>query len=457
MKRYISLVLVAVVLVGLLAVPSYAAENQFINVLDICTPDDCGSNMPYVTAGVPVNFSIPSSEIGYIDFVVRLRNPENPSCYLDTWKGNISLNKVKIDDYTYRFYGTPTFNTSNIKVVLYGMFSSDRVQFLSFKISASPFNSMNCPVTGFFSYGSGEEVPFYYNSSDDYSGAILHGNSSFNYQDFRGYLQFPDWKKYDYISFQFYASHLSILSFAASLAELSVPYEVTYLSSDSSYGVYFVNVTLDLTEVDRNTSLDLEFIITGNVPSLDSLVGSFSVLSCNGLLFNSGISDSLSIWYRIKSFFTDNFASLHTWIDSHTSSITGAISEWGQNIVDAIVGDDTQNEVISDAVHTQEDVNEQINVQLGSAISDWDGNITVVSGGYDSAVLSAVPALDFLSNLAQGVFSGMGWFGTMFFFIGFVNVFFLFMNKTGLGSRKLSFGSSSNSSGTSNTDIGFPR
>ena len=70
MKRYISLILVAAVLVCCLAVPSYATESLWWNVLDFGIRGNNGSNQYFVTNGTQVTFDVPPSQIGYIDFVV---------------------------------------------------------------------------------------------------------------------------------------------------------------------------------------------------------------------------------------------------------------------------------------------------------------------------------------------------------------------------------------------------
>ena len=107
MKRYISLALAAAVLVFSLAVPSYAAENQWINVLDYSTPNDSGSNMIYLNSGEVVTFDYPDTEIGCIDFVIQFNSSVNPSCQLLHFARNVDLTVVKINDYTYRFIGKP--------------------------------------------------------------------------------------------------------------------------------------------------------------------------------------------------------------------------------------------------------------------------------------------------------------------------------------------------------------
>ncbi len=382
MKRYISLALAAVALVMSFSIPSYAVENQWINVLDYATPNDSGSNTVFVNPGEIIHFDFPDVQLGYIDFVIQLDKAASPTCAV-VHEIDTSLTRIKLNDRVYRFYGKLDVFLSEGIDLLFGNHSGVLIQFLSMRISTTPYMSYNTPVSGYFSYGNGEEVDFYYHSSDDFGRAIFYGNSNFNYQDYHGYLQIADWKKYDYIDVQFYCSHISIASIAASLAENSIPYEMTYLSSDSTFNVYLVNLTMDLTEVDRDTSLVLELILTGSIPTIDGQVGYFAILSCNGLLVSSSPNESLGLWYRIKSFFTGLFGNLNGWIDNQTSSITGTIAEWGQKIVQAINPDTgTADEVIEQGSQAADQVT-NLTGQMNSVVKpDLNG------GGDISGIIS---------------------------------------------------------------------
>lgn len=74
-------------------------------------------------------------------------------------------------------------------------------------------------------------------------------------------------------------------------------------------------------------------------------------------------------------------------------------------------------------------------MQIGSAVDEWNGNISVVTDGFNSGLDGATPALVWLSNIAEGVFDGLGWFGNIYFFLGFLSVFFLIMSKSGLAGK----------------------
>lgn len=133
MKRYISLALAAVVLVMSFAIPSYAAENAWINVLDYSTPNDSGSNTVTIDSGDMVHFDFPDVQLGYIDLVVQLEVAGSPTCAV-AHEIDSRLNRVKLNDRVYRFYGElDLFLTEGIDLV-FNNHPGGSIQFLSMKI-----------------------------------------------------------------------------------------------------------------------------------------------------------------------------------------------------------------------------------------------------------------------------------------------------------------------------------
>ncbi len=340
MKRYISLALAAVVLVVSLAVPSYAAETVWLDILDYATADDIGRNFISVSDNVPVNFNIPYANYKYIDILVQFAHSFDSSPVCDVYRNSDHINTlscVKVSDSVYRYFGNiDGWYTQGISFAFSNLPFVTGVQFLSARTSVLSVSSYNLPVSGYFSYANGEEESFFYTDEDHNDPAILYGSSDFDYQNYTCYLQFNDAIKYDYIDIQLYFSHLSLVSLSASFNGLSIPYEVSYFDAGNTFEASLINVTLDLTGIDRNLNLPLEIILTGSTPTIDGQIGYFSVLSSNGLVEVNYGSPLLNFWYRIKTFFTDRFASLNAWIDNQTSSITGTIAQWGQKIVEAI-------------------------------------------------------------------------------------------------------------------------
>lgn len=497
MKRYISLALAAVILVFSLAVPSYAVESPWINLLDYCSPNDSGSNLVDINSDTEVTFDYKGT-IGYVDFTVMFYRVFDATAQIKSNSITRNLTAIQLDDYTWRFYGALDIRSDvGFRVVFPGA-PTTKVQFLNFRLTATVLVTYDTIASGYVSYGGGEEVSFYYNSYDDYGTAVLSGSSDLNYEDYAAYISFSDWKKYDYIDIRLFATQLEIDSLSASLGDVSIPVEHSFFNTGGAMDNILVNVFIDLTLCDRDSEFDLELVLNGDVPPIDNRYASLTIISCCGFLEYAGLSESVTFWYRLRSFLTDKFSSLSdsisdlgteigtfftdlrydlgshfgalgseigayfdalsnnisafitsqtvsiatqfanwfnsldTWITNQTTSITNTIATWGQKIVDVIVGDSSENEDLNNAVNTQEEVNSQVNTQLGIAVDDWDSNFGTVSTGFNTAFTSATPSLLWLSSKAQNVFVNMGWFGNMFFFIGFINVFFLLMAKSGL-------------------------
>lgn len=453
MKRYISLVLVAVVLVGLLAVPSYAAETgndfAYYDLLEYGYILGKDSNTFTCDLTTNITYSLPQrSVVNYVDLYVNSSYKPSVSA-LDnsgSWWG-LSVDHVTAN--IYHIYGSvkPVYYSElTLKFSCPWTSYLDIYRFYAYSVldtSVELSGNAGVSASGLSNYVGLDFSPGN-PSSVTWSSSFTPGSNYYNFS-----ITSDGWRHFDYVDVCVVIDTSTIDSINCTYDDGKlIPITVNPVMLEGSTGsAQFVDIRLDFTGFNPSSSDDPILSISGseNVGDYSNYV---QIWSAVGFVSLDPVSTDTfflrNIWNSIKSGFNSVVSSITASgnsIISSISSVGSKIETWGQNIVDAIVGDDTQNEVISDALHTQEDVNEQINVQLGSAISDWDGNITVVSGGYDSAVLSAAPALQFLGNLAQGVFSGMGWFGTMFFFIGFVNVFFLFMNKTGLGSKVRSMAS----------------
>lgn len=499
MKRSISLFLVATVLVFSLAVPSYAAESPWFNLLDYCSPNDSGSNLVDISSsGTEISFDYKGT-IGYVDFTVMFYSVFEAGAKLLSGNNTRNLTAIKLDDYTWRFYGSMDLRSTDGFRIQFLNNGNTKVQFLNFRLTSTVLVTYETKATGYISYADGEEVTFYYNSYEDYGSATLHGSSDFYLADYAAYISFPDWKKYDFIDIQLYMLQMDIDSLSATLGGVSIPVEYSFFSSGSALENRLVNVTLDLTQCDRDSDFDLELIINGYVPTIDNRVAHFSIISCSAFLEYAGLSESMNFWYRLRTFlgtqfsnlgsnithlgtvfssylsklgtdissyistqtsaltqfftgkfnsldtwittqtstltqfFTGKFNSLDTWITTQTSSITSAISTWGQKIYDVIVGDLSVNQDIQDATDIQNQVHGDINNQIEIAVDDWNDSLGTVSTGFNTAFQNATPSLIWLSDKAQAVFTNMGWFGNMFFFLGFLHVFFLIMRKSGLG------------------------
>lgn len=439
MKRIISLSLVAVVLIFSLAVPSFAAESDTVgndtwfNVMDFTE-----LGQVYTHAGVNyVDIPLPTDKVYYgIDFIVD-DNCGIKSIYVDL-PYDYGCGMVDIGNGLKRFYCDASWTGDWLTLAVdventgYQWF-----QFLAFHVRFQDADHFTAPAVAEGFYPDGGSIQLSVNSDYFSSDHCYFKPSTFEDRQFCFDLWSPDWKMYDYMDFVIFlhVDHISMIS--AICGDVTLPFSVSYIERSSTQA-YLVSVRVDLRGINRDTS-ELPHVTIGGMAEFN-VYNAIILASCSGFVLLNDINPLFYYFKDLKnnlsSLFSNLSLNISNWgqsIVSSVDSVGSKIETWGQNIVDAIVGDQTANETVNDALHTQEEVNEQINVQLGSAVDDWDGNITIVSQGFNSAYQNSVPALQFLSNLAQSVWSGMGWFGNMFFFLGFLHVFFLLMSKSGLG------------------------
>ena len=382
MKRIISLVLVAAVLVVSLAVPSFAAENQWFNVLDFTTPNNSGTTITTVSPGGSITFDVPRMEGGYFDLVIQFRTTvTDMAATVTNGSYTKTLNVVRINSVTYRLYGYVGLNfQTGIKLTLNFSGSSWNnvfdVSFLSFRVTNVLKYSFDTPVDVIAYFHGSITSSFTYSGTA--TGISIPGASVSTQDDVRIYCDFPDWKSYDYIELYVVAREIDISSIAACLTNEIVPCSVSYLNTNNASDNSYITISCDLTGISRDSSEPLEIAITGRSIYLDSNNGYFGVMFATGYLDNAGLSQ-----------FAQLRLSLSRWFSDLKSGIVGSINTWGQNIVDAITGDSSKVDQFQDLIEqgnqelddmaavmdsfTTPDIN-SINVDVGSFVTPSDIN-----------------------------------------------------------------------------------
>ena len=345
MKRYISLSLAAVILVFSMAVPSYAADtgsDVFFNVLDLATPNGGDDYYENAYSGSPVEFDWGNYlPVCYVDILCVITGNIPSAVSIDTtyFPGSVNLTIDQIDSCVYRIYGSTGGNyLANYLDLTFYSSGVSYVTFLKFDIcSAFPFSfdiEAFCDISA-----SDYEDTIHYIPTDDYNYRIIHSTDVFDETHFSCYIWSDDWRKYDYLEFQLLLDVLSITSVTASFESMNVPFDVSYISSDSLDGnYYYVSIRMDLRSLDR-TSTEYPFIV---------LMGRLELDTLNGISFSSAsgfveVNNFDPVTYFLRNIFTsikNGFSGLSSWISNQTSAITGSISSWGQKIVDAFSPDD---------------------------------------------------------------------------------------------------------------------
>ena len=498
MKRVLICILTVTLLIGALAVPSYAAEinplsDVRVNVMDYIYPNNGDSLTVNVGNNGTVVFDLPFYIRGsYVDILLYTGGSAVKTVSLN----GTALNYVRYGDGSARIYGdipSSRYKTFTFTFTTYG---TSRLSFCYFDV-VEETASVQSIVGTITSEHNGRTYSATMSSpTSSASVTVPHMAESANHSIYTS-LSFADWRVYDYVSFSVAFTGF-INSVTVNAGTNPVPFTITPIVSDFFWtdgsaddaSVQYVIITIDCRDIDRLGAAPIISIssdISGNdvydirnsllfvtgykvSPAPDTLIywlrNLFDQLSglrsdnntvvttwgdaINNTLgglgdlisgFRSDVNTVVTTWSdlinkSIESFKSSIVSTVTSWSDTinkSVGSVGSKIDNWGQQILDAIVGQKSDDTTVSDAIENQEQVNQEVNTQLQSAVGSWSDNVGEVTQGFNLALTNATPALIWISGMAQNVFSGMGWFGNIFFFLGFLHVFFLLMSKSGLG------------------------
>lgn len=496
-KHIVPVILVLVLSFSCLVSPAAAATpSTSFNLLNYATANDSGSNYISFSNSTVISYDMPySTALRYVDMLVTFNGPVPTSVSVGPNNSTqFPLTLEKISSRLYRVYGSMTSKIYHDFYISFVTNSSETSYISIHEINVNPLSTNVIPTVCLLSVqslgvtnsqsmsdpDSSVEIPFSSVDNDSYSARWM------------SYIYFTDWTRFDSIDVLFYVDAESITSLNVRHGDLFLPHTVSYINdntSDSLLRYYWVSVHVDLSSCDRDSTSYPLISMTGEYnPYYTSKV---LVKSVSGIVSLDPPSELLVFWYNLRSFLTDRFSSLSSWISNQTTAINSRLSQFDSN-VSSYISDQTEEissvladfkqEFISqtvalkenlghkldnirgeilafkgtfdewmvsfqalireifgfddttaeDAQQTQEDVNVSINNQLVGAVEDWNANIEVVETGYGLAVTKATPALHWLGTLADRIFVNMGWFASIYFLIGLVSVLMLILSKSGL-------------------------
>ena len=410
MKRIIPFLFVFVLCIICLVSPvSAASESTMYELLDYSTLNDTGSNFVDFAGSKSVVYSIPNrAVIRYVDMIISMVGPVSTVSVGPNSSNLTELTVEHIDGRLYRVYGplpSKVYPSSFFISFESGSTSTSWYTIQSIKLSTSEVDSV--PSIGslwvYDSIGGSSSVSMSSPSDEPEIYLTQSTGSSVSFADFACSVSLTQWKNFDYLDVLLYLDVEHINSIFAIHGDKVLDTDISYLTpSDQINTYYWVMVHVDLSSADRNSTIVPAIQLTGtyynqvsyNKIRLKSLLGYVSI---------PDPSPTLSLWYNLKAFLSDLF---------------------GEN-------DSSANS----AIQTQQDINITINNQIVGAVEDWNTHIDVVETGYNQAFLKTTPALSWLASLANSIFTNMGWFGNIYFFIGLISVFMLILSKSGLAHK----------------------
>lgn len=425
--RICSLLLIVALIPAFLAVPAYAAEEDFLFVdlmgygglksvspLNDTSTGKLRSSVEWradISGNVRFAFNLPAYEPAptYIDFVIAF-SQKIPSTV--SFRANGTTLNYQV------------FGASSDFVRVWGTFAD--WDGLWFDIISAPA----CTV-GFISANvSYTDAPFHLSPSYSYSGPDGSGKtwtdatsdgyvfSNSTQGNFQFWISYSDWQLYDYITFEFVVSAPSINSIIATSSSQSFPVSVDFVENDSVYpgATFIARCCIDLTNCFRDDEL-LEVCVSGTLYQNESYY--VRALNHLGFVKTSIASAELTWLQKIFSALSSLSSNLNTWIITQTQAIVDAIYGNSESPPDISAADDlvNQGQQIQDfeAEH-QEVVNDNIDAITDSLdltgfapamnlISSYVGEVFGVLGPYQQVFILPISLgiIFFICSRAPGI------------------------------------------------------
>lgn len=429
--RITSLLCSIVLIVSLAALPAYAVSDQsesVINVLEYSLPNNSDSYHCFVKPGDnEVHFTLPATmKQAYVDVLVSIYGSVSSVQYMISTTSSTltTLTMQQVSGSYYRLYGE--INNAvwdDTCKLIFNVSSQVELYFYSFDLWIASSNAYREKGRLQSTFG---DVTMSSGSSS--ASVSVTGTSDYVYpENFYCYAYCDNWKKYDYVDYFLSLNVNSISSISCYIGNETLPFEVSIFYSDGTdiiYRSYEYAESGVVSEWDINHSLENDFvdvIVRIDLTGVRKNLGYTPVVDIQGN-YSKGQYNSITVnWYT-------------GYISVKYSSTRFFIEEIKAFFADLFGKDEPAAE---QAAQSQEQLNVEINNQVSAAVSDWDVHIVEVQDGYDSGFEGAVPALSWLSSLAEGIFGNMGWFGSIYLLVGLISVYVLFLNKGGLIGRKL--------------------
>ncbi len=334
-SRIFACISAVIVLIGCLAVPSYAAsddDSSFFDVLDFGTAN--GSGYQYVTGSFPMQVvyqTIPEA-FRYIDIVVTSDVGDLTVNYAGTNLTSVLLSSDGL--FRYRFYGNLAGDTSGYLIFTLNGSSGSTVIFESMKISKNTYNT-----TFYREVGSILVNPYQYAPTEDMESpgspafVTLKQESYVNYyKDYSAKLYINNWNAYDYVDVVYRSRCGTIDNIEVELGTIHVPHTISFLDNslspdtswddDQMYGdmkMFDVLIRLDFTEIDRNTPYVCIININGQYAPYWS--NQYCMLnSVTGIVVSDSISPLGTLWSRIQGLFVGLFSDLKIFLTELNSA-----------------------------------------------------------------------------------------------------------------------------------------
>lgn len=398
MKRYIALFMTFVALMGALAVPASAAEidnDCYTNLLDFSTIKDEGSafwtlqpneapiwlSLPYFSAPKRVEFTFRCSG-GFTGSVgVAIGSANDPTSFTN-------LTVQKIDTNLYRAYGD--ISGSGYRVYIkFNVTSTAWLQLFNFNLMFTENNVFNITGQMTIRTGSGYLDVINFNVADTINYREWNVDGTVTANDVQFIATSDQWKKYDFLDFQFlyYVDSINTVSAMLGNTNLSCTYNIVENSSGDSEKFYYVTCRVDLRGVDRTTSSQPMVRIEGSEPSYSGARGYAGVVYMAGIVEEAEVS-FLTFWFNKITKGIDNIVNALS-DQSGSDDLQSSVDQAGSGLDDLGASLDSVTRPAVDGINTD----------LSGIVSQVDINTStslltnVMSNNYIGQIISMVAVL----------------------------------------------------------------
>lgn len=363
MKKIITLVLIVAVFISCFAVPVNAFDTTWLDLLEFYPPNNSEGNYVSIGPGEAIHFDVPPFRMGFVDFVCEFRNSYPTEATVIVNGNSFSLTAVEINPYVWRYYGSVQRTPADgFDIVFNNTAATTTIQFISFRVTETNFISYNSPISGELSSNS-KIYSFSYNSASSYTAANIPYASSPSSQRFYGTLDIEDWKKFDYLSIQLELFNAEVSGLTLKLGSQVLPFEYNFVNDATVLNESYIDIFIDLTQVQRTAGSTLKIEFSGSTTLIDS--GSSAgvrVSSSFGYLEETFINETFVFFYRLSDFLTEQFNRIGQWFSDQTV----AISTWLESIFNALSPDtEGADEAVEDAKDQANDMND-LTDQMGA-------------------------------------------------------------------------------------------
>lgn len=307
MKRVISIFLTLVLLIGCMSISVFAnglsefSNDSLVNVMDYIDFPQWYFTPSLSEETIYIDF--PEDRVFYgFDFVFLDNSAVSAVYFNHPSLGRVPMSLIDIGHQLKRCFVDNVMWTGSggSFTFVYGHSNpSYWIQINSFYINYSNVSHFTAPVVA-SGFTPSSSIDLSLNTGDSRPTQATWSATDFNNLPFSIDISCPDWKKYDFIDFQFICTVKSITSVSVSFGDFLVPFSFSEVYIDGSSSISIItSLRIDLRGLDRNSTSTPTIVLTGN-SNFESL-NAFKLADCSGYLYLNKVNPLFYYFKDLKT------------------------------------------------------------------------------------------------------------------------------------------------------------